>query len=85
MKTQAFPVLDAAAIGPTLNAVHAYTQVLGDWLGSSLPRRKHWWQLTVKPSIGGVSTGLVKAGIDFELELERAQDWLRGRVAGGQE
>ena len=85
MKTQAFPVLDAAAIGPTLNAVHAYTQVLGDWLGSSLPRRKHWWQLTVKPSIGGVSTGLVQAGIDFELELELAQDRLRGRVAGGEE
>ena len=85
MKTQAFPVLDAAAIGPTLNAVHAYTQVLGDWLGSSLPRRKHWWQLTVKPSIGGVSTGLVQAGIDFELELELAQDRLCGRVAGGEE
>jgi len=58
MKTQAFPSLDATAIGPTLNAVHAYTQVLGDWLGSALPRRKHWWQLTVKPSIGGVSTGI---------------------------
>ena len=85
MKTREFPVLDAAAIGPTLNAVHAYTQVLGDWLGSSLPRRKHWWQLTVKPSIGGVSTGLVQAGIDFELELELAQDRLRGRVAGGEE
>jgi hypothetical protein len=85
MKTQAFPILDATAIGPTLNAVHAYAQVLGDWLGSSLPRRKHWWQLTVKPSVRGVSTGLVQAGIDFELELELAQDRLRGRVAGGEE
>ena len=84
MKTQAFPILDATAIGPTLNAVHAYAQVLGDWLGSSLPRRKHWWQLTVKPSVRGVSTGLVQAGIDFELELELAQDRLRGRVAGGE-
>ena len=35
MTTQAFPVLDAYAIGSTLNAVHAYTQVLGDWLGST--------------------------------------------------
>ena len=85
MTTSRFPRLDAAAIGPTLNAVHAYTQVLGDWLGSSLPRRKHWWQLTVKPSIGGVSTGLVQAGIDFELELELGQDRLRGRVSGGEE
>ena len=85
MKTQAFPILDAAELGPTLNAVHAYTQVLGDWLGSCLPRRKHWWQLTVQPSIKGISTGLVQAGIDFELEIELAQDRLRGQVAGGEE
>jgi hypothetical protein len=85
MTIPAFPILDATAIGPTLNAVHAYTQVLGDWLGSSLPRRKHWWQLTVRPSIGGISTGLVQAGIDFELELELGKDRLRGRVHGGEE
>jgi hypothetical protein len=85
LKTSEFPILDAAEIGPTLNAVQAYTQVLGDWLGSSLPRRKHWWQLTVQPSIRGISTGLVQAGIDFELEIELAQDRLRGRVAGGEE
>jgi len=85
MKNQAFPILDAAAIGPTLNAVQAYTQVLGDWLGSSLPRRKHWWNLTVQPSVKGISTGLVQAGIDFELEIELEQDRLQGRVAGGEE
>ena len=83
MTTEAFPVLDANAIGPTLNAVHAYAQVLGDWLGSSLPRRKHWWQLTVKPSVRGVTTGLVQAGIDFELKLDLVQDRLLGQVAGG--
>jgi hypothetical protein len=85
MTNQTFPILDATAIAPTLNAVHAYTQVLGDWLGSSLPRRKHWWQLTLKPSIGGISTGLVQAGIDFELELELGQDRLQGRTTGGEE
>ncbi len=83
--TRAFPSLDATEIGPTLNAVHAYTQVLGDWLGSSLPRRKHWWQLTVQPSIGGISSGLVQAGIDFEFELDLAKDRLLGRVANGEE
>ena len=83
--TRAFPSLDATEISPTLNAVHAYTQVLGDWLGSSLPRRKHWWQLTVKPSIAGVSTGLVQTVIDFELELELGKDRLRGWTANGAE
>ena len=85
MKTHEFPILDAAEIGPTLNALHTYTLVLGDWLSSCLPRRKHWWQLTVQPSIKGISTGLVQAGIDFELEIELAQDRLRGQVAGGEE
>ena len=85
MTTQYFPGLDAGAIGDTRNAVHTYSQVLGDWLGSSLPRRKHWWQLTVHPSIAGISTGLVQAGIDFELELELGKDRLRGQVAGGEE
>jgi len=85
MTTQHFPDLDAASIGDTRNAIHAYTQVLGDWLGSSLPRRKHWWQLTVRPSIEGISTGLVQAGIDFELELQLGKDRLRGQVAGGED
>jgi hypothetical protein len=85
MKTQDFPILDGATIGPTLNAVHAYSQVLGDWLGACLPRRKHWWQLTVRPSINGISTGLVQAGINFELEIDLAQDRLRGRVTGGED
>jgi len=85
MNSRAFPSVDAAEIGPTLNALHAYTRVLGDWLGSSRQRRKHWWELAVYPSIGGISTGLVQAGIDFEFELELAKDRLRGRVAGGTE
>ena len=85
MNSRGFPSLDATRIGPTLNACHAYTQVLGDWLGSSQQRRKHWWQLAVYPSIGGMSTGLVQAGIDFEFELDLAKDRLRGRVAGGAE
>ena len=85
MKTQDFPILDGATIGPTLNAVHAYSQVLGDWLGACLPRRKHWWQLTVRPSINGISTGLVQAGINFELEIDLAQDRLLGRVTGGED
>ena len=68
MTIQTFPTLDATAIGPTLNAVHAYAQVLGDWLGSSLPRRKHWWQLTVKPSVRGISTGLLPPGTTWHTE-----------------
>jgi hypothetical protein len=85
MSTQSFPRLDVTKIGATRNAVHNYTQVLGDWSSSNQPRRKHWWQLAVHPSIGGISTGLVHSGIDFELELELGKDRLRGRVVDGNE
>lgn len=78
-----FPSLDPVGISSTVGAVHAYSQLLGDWLGSGLARRKHWWQLAVQPSIGGLSTGLVRMGIDFELELDLERDCLRGRVANG--
>ena len=80
---QSFPKLDPLAIRPTLNAVHAYTQVLGDWLGAGLPRRKHWWNLSVRPSVEGISTGLVQMGVDFQLELALGRDRLEGQVAGG--
>lgn len=85
MTTERFPKLNASDIVATRDTVHAYAQVLGDWRTSSLPHRKHWWQITVYPSIRGLTTGMVQAGIDFELELDIAADRLLGRVAGGGE
>ena len=85
MTAQLFPKLDANEIIDTRDAVHAYAQVLGDWRASCLPHRKHWWEITVSPSIRGLTTGLINAGIDFELELDFSADRLRGQVAGGGE
>ncbi len=85
MATQRFPALDSTAIVDTRKALHAYAQILGGWRFSSLPRRKHWWQLGIVPSIRGLTTGVVHAGIDFELELDLVTDRLLGRVANGGE
>lgn len=85
MTAQIFPKLDANAIVETRDAIHAYSQVLGDWRASCLPHRKHWWEITVSPSVRGLTTGLINAGIDFELELDFSADQLRGQVAGGGE
>lgn len=85
MRTQPFPNLDAHRIRDTRNAMHAYAQVLGDWRASCLPHRKHWWEITVYPSIRGLTTGIVHSAIDFELELDVMADRLRGYVAGGRE
>jgi len=83
MQIQGFPQLDADAIVATRDAVHAYSQILGDWRASCLPHRKHWWEIAVRPSIRGMTTGVVHAGVDFELELDLSADQFRAMVAGG--
>ncbi len=83
MTTHAFPELNAKEIAETRDAVHAYAQVIGDWRTSCLARRKHWWQITVYPSVRGLTTGMIQAGVDFELELDLKNDRLLGHVDGG--
>lgn len=76
--------LDPAAIAPTREALHDYARVLGAWLKTCRPRRKHWWHASLRPSLAGLTTGLVHAG-GFELELDLAGSALSGRsVAGDQ-
>ncbi len=83
MAKHAFPNLNAEEIVETRDAVHVYAQVIGDWRTSCLAHRKHWWQITVYPSVRGLTTGMIQAGIDFELELDLKADRLLGHVAGG--
>jgi hypothetical protein len=85
MTAHGFPTLDAQAIGATRDALHAYTQVLGAWLQACRPRRKHWWHLSLQPSIRGLTTGMVHAGIDFDMELDLQRNRVRVQLGGGQE
>jgi len=72
-----FPGLDADAIRPTRDALHTYARVLGDWLKRNRARRKHWWHASLRPSLHGLTTGIVNAGIDFEIELDLDVSQLR--------
>jgi len=83
MTQRSFPDLISDVSAETRDAVHSYTQVLGDWRASCLPRRKHWWHISVYPSTRGLTTGLIHANIDFELELDLQADRLLAHVAGG--
>ena len=67
----------------TCDALHVYSQVMGDWRAACLPRQKHWWHGSVYPSTRGITTGLVHSSIDFELELDLQSDHVYVRVAGG--
>ena len=84
MTNHNFPPLDAVALADTRDACHAYTGVLGGWTASCRQRRKHWWQLSLRPSLNGFTTGMIHAdGVHFELALELASNRVRGEIAGG--
>ena len=80
-----FPELDANAIVATRDTLHGYSRILGDWLKACRPRRKHWWHASLRPSLAGLTTGVVNADVRFELELDLRDGLLAGRLAGGEE
>jgi hypothetical protein len=80
MTTDAFPALDTDAIRETRDALHAWSRVVGGWLKQSRAKRKHWWHISLRPSISGLSTGVVRGSVDFEVELDLASSRLRVRT-----
>jgi hypothetical protein len=91
-----FPALDPDEIIVSRDALHAYARILGDWLKSTRVQRKHWWHASLRPSLNGLTTGVIHSNIDFEIELslqasainvnvstgERMCEELRGQPAG---
>ena len=69
MRQVGYPTLDYSSIAETRDALHSYSRILGGWLKSLRLRRKHWWHASLRPSITGMSTGVVRANVPFELEL----------------
>ncbi|HIG43789.1 MAG TPA: hypothetical protein EYQ14_25145 [Gammaproteobacteria bacterium] len=79
------PSLNTSALEDTRDACHAYANVLGNWMASCRLRRKHWWQLSLRPTLRGVATGMVHAdGVHFELELDLQNNQVQGEIAGGE-
>lgn len=81
MTMQRFPRLEPDRISATRDALHAYAKVLGDWLKATRKKRKHWWHASLRPSLCGMTTGVVHAGVAFELELDFINSQLRVRTA----
>ena len=78
-----FPQLDETGIVDTRNALHAYARILGNYLKICRPKRKHWWHASLRPSLNGLTTGVVHADINFELELDLRQSQMCGRTSNG--
>ena len=85
MTPQPFPRLHGVTLLPTRDILHAYARVLGGWLTSCRSPRKHWWQASLRPSLRGLTTGVVHAGPGFELELNLSESQIHERTADGEE
>ena len=84
--TPRFPRLNSEHIAETRDAIHGYARILGDWLKLCRPKRKHWWHASLRPSLTGLTSGVVQAGKkSFELELDLRQSLLHGRTSDGAE
>ncbi len=80
MTDEKFPALDAQSIAATRDALHAYARVLGGWASTCRKKRKHWWHASLRPSLYGLSTGVVYGAADFALELDFANAQLHVRT-----
>ena len=69
MEHPRFPELQHESIAVTRDAYHAWATLLGDWLKALRPRRKHWWHSSLRPSIAGLTTGVIRTDVDIELHL----------------
>ena len=79
------PQLDDVDFGPTRDALHEYSRVLGDWLKSSRPKRKHWWHASLRPALAGLTSGVIHADPDFELTLNLRQSQFCVQTSTGEE
>lgn len=86
MSDSPFSRLDnSEAFLETRSAMHAYSRVLGDCLKACRSKRKHWWHASLRPSLNGLTTGVVHSATDFEIELDfrRASMHARSGNDGG--
>lgn len=85
MTTPQFPKLDLQSISVSRDALHAYARVLGGWMTACRQKRKHWWHASLRPSLNGLTTDVIHANIDFELELNLSGSEIQGQTSTGEQ
>ncbi len=78
-----FPDLRLSDVSATRAALHAYSKILGGLLKHYRSRRKHWWHISLRPSLYGLSTGPVRTKDDFEADLDLRVSALHMRMLSG--
>ncbi len=80
MADDKFPALDPSALDATRRAMHAYSKVVGAWAKATRKKRKHWWHASLRPSLYGMTTGVIYGDTDFEIELNLAESCVEVRT-----
>jgi hypothetical protein len=80
MSDDKFPALEPGKLDATRQAVHAYARVAGAWAKAKRKKRKHWWHASLRPSLYGLTTGVIYGATDFEIELDLASSRLHIRT-----
>ncbi len=80
MSLEKFPAVDPGKLAMTREAVHAYARVAGAWAKARRRKRKHWWHASLRPSLYGLTTGVIYGPKDFEIELDLASSRLHVRT-----
>lgn len=71
MTTNLFPPLALAGWKPTRDTLTIYAQLLGKIRRAMAPARKHWWHVSLLPTVTGLTTGPIPAGEQtFALHLD---------------
>jgi hypothetical protein len=63
-----WPPLPYGPWEPTKETLHRYAQIIGKIRMALAPFRNHWWHVTLRPSIRGLTTGPMPHG-DREVEI----------------
>ena len=80
-----FPDLVTNEFAATRDALQAYSRIPGAWIKACRARRKHWWHISLRPSLFGVTTGVVYTdAVNFEVELNLHASCLSARTSDGQ-
>jgi hypothetical protein len=81
-----WPELSYAALAPTMETLHLFSQVVGKVRLARTPWLNHSWQVTLYVSARGMTTSLIPAGeVGFELEFDFVAHALVARTSKGEE
>jgi hypothetical protein len=80
---QTWPALTDERFPQTRAGLHAFAKLPGVYASALAPRRRHWWHISLKPTAGGFSSGvLASSGQLFELTLNFQRLEIELSIAG---